>query len=127
MEDNNEPESRPLTFAEIADAAIANSLWAVPDVNQQPSLHPWCWTVRELPNGHRHLCAWLGYEGRVSSAVSQWLPDEKILVTNSGRRYKLDGQVRSQGDAEYVWAHWCSIQGFDPENFRDVSADYLPD
>ncbi|MGA9146672.1 MAG: hypothetical protein WBZ04_03855 [Candidatus Nanopelagicales bacterium] len=52
-----------------------------------------------------------------SSAVSRWLLDEKTLVTNSGHRYTLDGQVSSEGDAEYAWAHWCSLQGFDSQNY----------
>lgn len=124
MEDNNTHEDNQLNLDEIARAVIANSIWAVPGVEEQPHLQTLCWTVRELPNGHRHICAWLGYEGRVSSGICEWLPEQRVLVTNSGRRYKIDSPIGSQSDAEYVWTHWCTIQGFNPTDYRDVSSEY---
>lgn len=54
----------------IADA-IANSIWSTPSAKQQPYVQTLRWTVRQLPNGDRHVCASLGHEGRISIKLKQ--------------------------------------------------------
>jgi len=125
MNDSDEQGTTESDIAPIAAAASAPSIWSAPKVTQRPSEQTRCWTVRELPNGNRHLCAWLGYEGRVSSAISDWRPDERVIVTSSGRRYNIDSPVGVHPDAEHVWRYWCPVQGFDPADYVDVSREYL--
>ena len=112
-------------LARVLEDAYRNSVWSVPGVEQEPSVQTWRWTVRELPNGNRHLCAWMGDYGRVSSAITRWEQRDKVLVTSSGRRYDISSPIGTHADAEYVWAAWCPVQGFEPNEYVDVSHEYV--
>lgn len=128
MDEANEPyEDSDFAdrLARVVENAYANSVWAVADVDVEPSVQTWRWNVRELPNGNRHLCAWTGDYGRVSSAIAKWEPREKILVTSSGRRYCIDSPIGTHADAEHVWDMWCPVQGYQPSEYVDVSHEYV--
>ena len=53
------------------------------------------------------------YEARVSSSIKQWLPEERIAITNSGRRYFLpeDAFNTPGSDARYVFLNWLAMYG----------------
>ena len=112
-------------LARVVNDAYQDSVWPVPAVDQEPSVQTLRWTVRQLPNGSRHLCAWVGDYGRVSSAITKWDPQDRVLVTSSGRRYSIDSPVGTHPDAEYIWEMWCPVQGFEPSDFIDVSGEYV--
>ena len=66
-------------LARVVENAYANSVWAVADVDVEPSVQTWRWNVARTAGGNRHLCAWTETTGGVSSAIAKWEPREKIL------------------------------------------------
>ena len=126
MEEAQQPSDED-RLDRVVEDAYANSVWELPGVELEPSVQTLRWTVRQLPSGNRHLCAWIGDYGRVSSAITKWEPRDKVLVTSSGRRYSIDSPVGTHPDAEYIWDMWCPVQGFQPSDYVDVSHEYLSD
>lgn len=121
MEEAEEPDEEAAfadRLAQVVEDAYTNSVWAVPDVDAEPSVQTWRWNVRELPNGNRHLCAWMGDYGRVSSAITKWEPREKVLVTSSGRRYCIDSPIGTHADAEHVLGHVVPSAGISAQRIR---------
>lgn len=70
------------------------------------------------PDGRRtrHLMGWVGYEGRVCSAIVSIDPHSRRLTTESGRVYQLVGPTGYDSDADWVWGRWERYQ-----NFVDIS------
>ena len=46
--------------------------------------------------------------GRVSSAIRSICLVSRIITTQTGRRYRLEGPSASRGLAEYIWQTWCT-------------------
>lgn len=89
------------------------------------------WSVRQvqLPADIKPTHHFVGfnnntYDGRVSSPVQAFDEKSRVGVTASGRGYKLLGEPGHNGDAEYVWNHWMSINGVKPEDVKDVTDQY---
>jgi hypothetical protein len=72
-----------------------------------------------------HLCGYNLTEGhgRVSSAIVQVLPKDRIVITESDREYKLVGDTGFDPDAAYIWGLWCLRNGI--REFFDVSNEYM--
>lgn len=89
------------TDAEILGALVRQSFRPAPEVEDEPEATMAPWLVFEVsPAGTRHLCGWVGWEGRVSSALQGWDPARRIATTRSGRRYRLEGQPERDRDAD---------------------------
>lgn len=90
---------------------IACSIWKPATVAQSPEVKLADWSIRELPNGNRHFVGYnVGhYEGRVSSRIEAFDAETKRGITQSGRVYELLGEPGYNGDAEYVWGYWASV------------------
>lgn len=103
------------------------TVWKTTPVNRMPSLRLEQWSVREIePAGTRHL---VGYnlnesEGRVSSAITGYDAQKRLVVTKSGRVYELVGRSGGDSDGEYVWGRWLQING--SPTWRDVTVEYEP-
>ncbi len=91
---------------------------------EQPHLTIKDWSIRELPDGDRHLVGVViesGHDGRVSSKIID--VEGRIVTTRSGRKYQLIGEPNVNSDAEYVWSVWCSFNMINPNNTIDVTLE----
>jgi len=84
------------------------------------------WRILEA-NGARYAVGWneTEHEGRVSSAIMSYQKDRRILVTSSGRGYRLLGEPGLDPDGAYVWN--CIAAGSGIRAWQDVTTEYLPD
>jgi len=85
------------------------------------------WGVHEVnfsDGTTRHLVGSVNGEGRVSSAIQSYDPQEKQLITKSGKVYVVQGKPGTTANAVYVWQSWCKINKIKPEDFVDVTAEY---
>lgn len=103
---------------------LAGGFHPAPDVEAEPAvvMSPWA-VVEVMPSGERHLCGWIGYEGRVSSAITAFDPRTRMATTRSGRQYRLVGPPGYNRDALYVWDRWSWANRI--ESQREVSAEYV--
>lgn len=102
---------------------ITGGVHPAPPVEDEPDAVMTAWRViKVLPSGERHLCGWVGYEGRVSSPVLTFDPQSRIATTRSGRRYRLRGPSGYDPDALWVWQAWSRANGVEFQ--EDVSMDY---
>lgn len=101
------------------------SVWSSTPVSLVPEIELLSWSVRQLPEGDRHLVGYNGteMEGRVSSKVLGFDLSTKIAITASGRAYKLIGESGSDPDAEHVWAVWKRVNKV--TTFTDVTDEYV--
>lgn len=100
-------------------------VWRTIPVETEPQINLEYWTIRELPNGDRHFTGYnfYGREGRVSSKILEFDPQNKRGKTSSGRVYQLDGNTGNHPDAEYVWNIWKEVNSAD--EYEDVSDSAL--
>lgn len=105
------------------------SLFRPAEVDQVPYIEITRWKIFRVTSElweeqTLHLSGWNLTEGhgRTSSAIIQFKPDEKIVITESGRQYKLIGEHGLDKDAAYVWGFWCKRNQI--KEFFDVSDDY---
>ena len=80
------------------------------------------WTVRELPDGDRHIVGVALGEGRVSSKIIDYDKTTRTFTTQTGRKYQLCGEGALNINAEYVWDIWCHINHV--EESKDVTHEY---
>lgn len=101
------------------------SIWRPNSVQEEPITEITSWKVLRATFGENdvsdHVVGWAG-EGRASSAIKEKRLDEGVVVTGSGRQYKLTGPSGLDQDALYVWHHWCNTNGV--LAFVDVSDEY---
>lgn len=96
-------------------------LWKPEPVDQQPEVILRNWIIYEI-QGTRHFVGYNEFDrsGRVSSPIMSFDPIQLKGVTRSGRVYSLIGESRYNADADYVWLHWCRINGFDHKTAKIV-------
>lgn len=111
-------------FGRLKLVGITGGVWQIPSVEQAPQDALECWEVFEIENGERHLvgrsCRF--QEGRATTAIVAFNPVSRTIRTQSGRLYELLGQRGPNGDARYVWGHWCEANSV--RECRDVTAEY---
>lgn len=105
------------------------NVWRPASVADEPETVLSPWFVFELKNGNRHFVGrtyYSGYasEGRVSSRIVSFDPDEMVGITRSGRRYKLEGPPGFDSDANYVWHQWKYIGKILDADTKNVSEEY---
>lgn len=89
-------------------------------VVSQPEIILFDWALREIPGGERYFVGRQGSgAGRVSSAVLCLVAEMMAGYTASGRRYRVVGPSRLDGNGAYVWSRWCALHGIGET--RDVS------
>ncbi len=100
-------------------------LWKPLSVQEEPVTEITSWLILRATFGENstsdHVVGWAG-EGRASSAIKEKRLDEGVVVTGSGRQYKLVGPSGVDQDALYVWHRWCEMN--DVLAFVDVSGEY---
>lgn len=98
-------------------------IWKVLPITDEPEIKMTQWQVIELPNGDRHFVGYnyRQWEGRVSSKIEYFDPKTMSGITESNRRYQLEGRPGHNKDAAYVWAQWMRINGVG--EFKDVSKE----
>ena len=102
------------------------NVWKPEGVELEPSIEITAWKIYEVKDDcTRHLIGRAGGSGRVSSAIKEYLKDENVVVTRSGRRYSLIGESEYDADAAYVWLCWQNINNV--TSFTDVSEEYSND
>lgn len=106
--------------------AIVGSVWAARPVGEQPVLHIARWRISEVTvdgRRERHVWGWnlQDREGRASTAITEVRSPEHMLVTGSGRRYRLIGPPGVDPDGAWVWNVWCARFGATDE--IDVTAE----
>lgn len=101
------------------------SIWLVPGVELEPSIHLVRWRIFQRDNGKAHFVGYYpqGFEGRVSSAIQSFVPLTRCGVTQSGRVYQLVGWPGFDPDAMQLWELWSRAKGW--ENCADVTDDVL--
>lgn len=104
-------------------------IWSVAPVEEDPEIVLIHWCVVEFPNGDRHFVGYntSGREGRVSSLIVSFDPEKRCGVTQSGRVYSLSGPTGRHGDAQYVFARWCSYNAVKPEDATMVDLGLGPE
>lgn len=97
---------------------------SVGDMPEVPLLH---WSIRETDSGSRHFVGYnaLLREGRVSTAIISFDARTRIGLTQSGRRYLLEGPAGIDSDAEYVWNTVARL--WNVESWRDVTSVLVSD
>jgi hypothetical protein len=127
----NTPSALELRVADddlkrILGKAIAESIWSTPSVADEPAVRLRNWQVFEV-NGERrvlgyHYAAW---EGRLSSRIKAIEPQERRIVTRSGRVYHVEGPPGRNPDADWVLDRWMDARKVRPEDVRWIPVDEL--
>lgn len=106
-------DEAPEGLKEIMEEAIANSIWAVRPVDDDPEICLGRWQIMEV-GGKRYFvgynAAWM--EGRISSAIVTYDEKSKKGITESGRVYQLIGETGMDRDAHYVLESWLRVNDF---------------
>lgn len=101
------------------------SIWRPASTQDEPTTEVTSWKVLRATFGENdtsdHVVGWAGV-GRVSSAIKDKRLDEGVVLTKSGRQYKLSGPSGLNQDALYVWHNWCNLNKV--VAFIDVSNEY---
>ncbi len=106
------------------------SIHAVPPPSIEPVINLSSWFYfkahREGKPDTYHLCGYDvdHHEGRVSSTITQILKNDSLIVTRSGRQYKLIGESGTNRDALYVlsnWSDWFSSTVERVQNINDLN------
>lgn len=94
----------------IREEAIANSIWIVDSIEDEPETQLIRWQIFEV-NGNRHFMGYnyAGMEGRVSSKIITFDEKEMRGITRSGRVYQLVDEPGFNHDADYVLSTWLRI------------------
>jgi hypothetical protein len=94
-------------------AAIKSSVWPVASVSEEPAVVLTGWFVVRMPTGYCHLAGRnvRAHEGRVTTAVVSLGPEERQVVTTSGRLYELVGPPGRDLDAMWVVRIWLRAHG----------------
>ncbi len=104
-------------------------VWKPESVTNQPISEVYEWTISEIvienDINERYVIGMVGGEGRVSSKIISHHIDneEHVVVTRSGRQYKLMGNPGTNSDAMYVWGIWCDYNKV--THWIDVSDQYV--
>lgn len=106
----------------IMEEAIANSVWLVDSVEDEPECELIRWQIFEV-NGNRHFMGYnyAGMEGRVSSKIITFDEKEMRGITRSGRVYQLVDEPGFNHDAEHVLATWLHINGLTRDDIEYVT------
>jgi len=88
--------------------AIKSSVWSVASVSEEPAVVITGWFVVRMPTGYCHLAGRnaRAHESRVTTAVVSLGPEERQVVTTSGRLYELVGPPGRDLDAMWVVGSW---------------------
>ena len=86
-----------------------------------------CWSVREvhcagLDQPTRHLVGIVDGFGRVCSPIQDFNPETMEATSRSGKIYELYGEPGIASNAEYVFDHWCDMNGITEKT--DVTKEY---
>ena len=97
--------------------------WPVPSPVVHAEAFLTSWKIVELPEGDWHF---MGYEttyheGRVTSKVVEFNPENMTGKTHSGRFYTLQGPPGHDGDAAYVWRQWARHNKV--VSYKDISKE----
>lgn len=108
--------------------SIEGGVWAAAPVSERPGIVLTDWHVFEvqLPSRGARTRHFAGYnitdrEGRASSAIVAFDAETGRGRTCSGRVYELRGAAGFNGDGEYVWHRWLSINS--AKDVVDVTAE----
>lgn len=103
------------------------SVWKPISTKYEPYTHMNSWKIYRVSRNNEisdHVVGYCG-EGRVSSKIQNFSKTNRIAITRSGRQYFLPENANyNNGDADYVWGHWLSINQIDKETIIDVTQEY---
>lgn len=99
-------------------------VWRIAPIAEEPSCTLTSWNVFETERQERHLCGYAleSREGRVTSAIATFDPEQASAATRSGRIYELRGRPGANADAEYVKATWLRVNA--STEHRDVTEEF---
>ena len=105
-------------------------IWLPTSSEEEPDVTLTSWAVFEvlIPRIGKPTSHVVGYclysrEGRVSSPLKKVDSARRMLVSSSGRGYRLDGPPGLHAEAEYVWHRWQSA--WDVTLTRDLTAEMM--
>jgi hypothetical protein len=103
------------------------SMTNVPIDSQEITLRRWRVIEVELQDGTRSRHVWghdkTNEQGLASSTIIKFNSDEMIVITRSGRNYRLLGLPGNARIGRSAWRRWCSKNGVVSE--LDVTNEYL--
>ena len=107
---------------EVMKEAIANSIWTIGSVEDEPECQLIRWQIFEV-NGDRHFMGYnyAGMEGRVSSKIITFDEKEMRGITRSGRVYELVDEPGFNHDADYVLSAWLRINELTRDDIEYVT------
>ena len=90
------------------------SVWLPATASEQPDVTLTDWAAFEVLTPEIgvptvHLVGCLGFIGRVTSPLASVDADQKAVVTQSGRVYRVAGPSGMRGGAVYVWQQWLRM------------------
>lgn len=90
---------------------LQGGIWRVPNVQDQPSIRLYDWTIKRATDGCCYFVGTLEGEGtgRVSTKIVAFNKESMIGRTSSGRTYQLLGRSGHSADGEHVWRHFKRI------------------
>ena len=93
-----------------------------PSVAVEPTATLIRWRVIRA-RGHDHLVGWCvaHQEGRISSPIVRWIPDERRAITRSGRTYELVGDPAWDTAAIFVLESKLRVRGWTRRDVEDVT------
>ena len=105
-------------------------IYGIPEPTDTDAVEIVDWSIKEVIFGQNeertyHLVGFIREErsGRVSSAITTFDSDQRLIETSSGRFYRLCGESGVNPDANYVWGIWKKRNDVRLE--RDVSDRFL--
>lgn len=104
------------------------AIWKSRPVADVPEIVLEAWRILETAAGDRHFVGFRAERetARVSSAIVSVDMSARIGITNSGRRYVLDGPPGAEvEDGNFVWTAWCQVNRV--ASYRDVTDELLED
>jgi hypothetical protein len=101
------------------------SVWLPATASEQPDVTLTDWAAfevltPEIGEPTVHLVGCFGFVGRVTSPLASVDAEQKAVVTQSGRVYRVAGPSGLRGGAVYVWQQW--VRMWDAKVLSDATA-----
>lgn len=109
-------------------ASLLFGVYQAPPTTVQPFITHIAWQVLETITGVRHLIgqSMQDRDVRVSTRAARWNPASRTAITDSGRRYHLDGLPSRDAAAFAVFDTWAIANSVETAECVNVSAEYAP-
>jgi hypothetical protein len=98
-----------MAIEDIIEMLKSPSVWKVANIEDQPSVEIYDWTLKKTDKGVFFVGTERGFTGRVSTAVVEFDTEKLVGKTESGRVYKLLGEPGYSSNGEYVWETYKRI------------------